>query len=92
MMLEYALRGCENGQLHTYFQVPDKNYKMKKGGRISKAMHELIFNPQDGLLAGLIYLNEKGLLENQKDIIKFYDVVELYKKHNLFDNWDGDII
>jgi dihydroorotate dehydrogenase len=92
VMLEYALRGCENGQIHTYFQVPDSNYKMKKGNRVSKALYELIFNPETGLLAGMLYLNEKGLLDKQNNILKFSDVVQIYKKHKIFKNWDGEVL
>lgn len=90
MMLEYALRGCENGQIHTYFQIPDDNYRMKKGHRVEKALHELIFNPETGLIAGLIYLYEKGLLEKHKEIVRFLDVINIYKQYEIFRNWDGD--
>jgi dihydroorotate dehydrogenase len=92
LMLEYALRGCENGQIHTYFQVPDSNYIMKKGNRVSKALHELIFNPETGLLAGMIYLHEKGLLYREDDILRFTNVAQIYKKHEIFKNWDGEVL
>jgi hypothetical protein len=87
LMLEYALRGCENGQIHTYFQIPDKHYGMKNGSRVSKALHELIFNPDTGLLQGLIYLNETGLIEKKNDIVKFSDVVDLWKRSDIFKDW-----
>lgn len=92
MLLEYALRGCQNAQIHTYFQVPDSNYKMKKGGRISKALHELIFNPETGLLAGMLYLHEKGLLNKEEGILRFSDIALIYKKYEIFKNWDGEAL
>lgn len=90
MMLEYALRGCQNGQIHTYFQVPPENYMMKNGTRISKALLELIMNPETGLVPGLQYLYENGSLEKVKGMIRFQDVVSLWKHSNIITDGDED--
>jgi dihydroorotate dehydrogenase len=90
MMLEYALRGCQNGQLHTYFQVSPENYRMKNGTRTSKALLELIMNPETGLVPGLQYLYENGSLEKVEGIIRFQDVVSLWKQSNKITDGDED--
>jgi len=53
MALEYILRGCTSLQLHTFFQVPASEYVMTQGSRSSRALHHLLFSPDDGLIAGL---------------------------------------
>lgn len=67
MMVEYALRGATSGQIHTYFQLPNSNYKKSGGSKTAKAMHELVFHPRDGLVAAMIHLREtrgvKGFLD-----------------------------
>lgn len=90
MMLEYALRGCQNGQVHTYFQIPAENYGMKKGSRISKALLELMLNPETGLVPGLQYLWESGGLEKVDGIIEFKNVVNLWKQSNIIIDGDED--
>jgi dihydroorotate dehydrogenase len=90
MMLEYALRGCQNGQIHTYFQIPSENYGMKKGTRVSKALLELMLNPETGLVPGLQYLWENEILERSDGIIKFQDVVNLWKQSNIITDGDED--
>lgn len=75
MMLEYALRGALNGQLHTFFQLPQSEYAPIEGSRIKKALHELLFNPQKGLVAGLIYIREK--LQRPDDPFTFLEVTSL---------------
>ena len=53
---EYLLRGASSFQIHTYFQLPSSEYKMSTGGKTARALHELYFNPQEGLLAWLLHL------------------------------------
>lgn len=66
MMIEYARLGCTTGQLHTYFQLPKSEYGYDLGSRSASALHELVFNPEQGLLRGLESLraerNLTGLL------------------------------
>ena len=88
MMIEYGLRGCENGQIHTLFQIPSSNYGMKKGDRISKTLNELLFNPNTGLIAGMEYLYEKDILEKNNGIIEYKNLTNAYKRHYIFEEWD----
>jgi len=53
---EYLLRGASSFQLHTYFQLPSSEYKMKTGSKTARALHELYFHPREGLLAWLLHL------------------------------------
>lgn len=80
MMIEYALRGATCGQLHTYFQIPSHNYNLKEGRRTKKALHELIFNPSNGLVASMIYI-KKRLGISDREVFKFLDLGEL--KNNM---------
>ena len=53
---EYLLRGASTFQIHTYFQLPAKEYAMRSGGKTARALHELYFNPERGLVAWLLHL------------------------------------
>jgi hypothetical protein len=56
---EYLLRGCSTFQMHTIFQLPDSEFAMNTGGKPEKAMHMLLFHPEDGLIAWLLHLRAK---------------------------------
>jgi hypothetical protein len=56
---EYLLRGCSTFQMHTIFQLPDSEYAMNTGGKSEKALHLLLFHPEDGLIAWLLDLRAK---------------------------------
>lgn len=75
VMLEYALRGCENGQVHTFFQVPQTEYLATGGSRIARALHTLLLHPSDGLVVWLQHLRESGEVEATNGEIRFLDVV-----------------
>jgi hypothetical protein len=53
---EYLLRGASSFQIHTYFQLPSGEYTMQTGGKTGRALLELYFHPQEGLLAWLLHL------------------------------------
>jgi hypothetical protein len=53
---EYLLRGASSFQIHTYFQLPSSEYKMRTGSKAVRALHELYFHPEEGLLAWLLHL------------------------------------
>jgi len=53
---EYLLRGASSFQVHTFFQLPSSEYRMKASGKTARALHELYFNPEEGLLAWLLHL------------------------------------
>lgn len=56
MAVEYALRGASSFQLHTYFQLPSTEYRMKSGSRTQRALHELYFHPEDGFVVWMKHL------------------------------------
>jgi dihydroorotate dehydrogenase len=74
MVLEYARRGCESVELHTFFQLPLSAYHATRGTRAQRALHALIFHPADGLIHGLLALAEAGALERRGGEIHFLDV------------------
>lgn len=56
MAAEYLLRGASTFQMHTFFQLPNEQYRMSGGSRTERALHELCFNPERGFLACLLRL------------------------------------
>ena len=53
---EYLLCGASSFQMHTFFQLPSGEYSMKTGGKTARALLELYFHPEEGLLAWLLHL------------------------------------
>ena len=74
MILEYARRGCESVQLHTFFQLPLSEYAATHGSRTARVLHTLVFHPQDGLIAGLLELESRGEVERRDGELHFLDV------------------
>ncbi|MGI9168505.1 MAG: hypothetical protein ACR2G5_19320 [Pyrinomonadaceae bacterium] len=54
--VEYLLRGASSFQIHSYFQLPSSEYAMRTGSKVSRALHEIYFHPEEGLLAWLLHL------------------------------------
>ena len=74
MILEYARRGCESVQLHTFFQLPLSAYPATHGSRSQRALHVLVFHPRDGVIAGMLELEARGQLERQQGELRFREV------------------
>jgi len=74
MILEYARRGCESVQVHTFFQLPLREYPATQGSRIARALHALVFHPADGLVAALLDEADRGALEPRDGELHFLDV------------------
>jgi hypothetical protein len=74
MILEYARRGCESVQVHTFFQLPLSEYPASHGSRSARALHALVFHPQHGLIAGILELESRGRLERRDGELHFLDV------------------
>ena len=53
---EYLLRGASSFQIHTFFQLPSSEYRMKANGKTARGLHALYFHPEEGLLAWLLHL------------------------------------
>lgn len=73
MALEYALRGASSFQLHTFFQLPNDQYKMRQGNRTIRALHELYFHPETGFIVWMLDLAERLGLSPKP--IRFTDII-----------------
>lgn len=74
MMIEYALRGATSGQIHTFFQLPKSEYAAEKGSSTARALHALLFHPEEGLLVWMAHLGETGVLESRDGLFHFLDI------------------
>jgi hypothetical protein len=75
MVIAYARLGCESVQAHTFFQLPLSEYPATEGNRTQRALHRLIFDPVDGLIAGMLDLEEAGELSRRNGELRFLDLV-----------------
>jgi len=76
MVVEYALRGCSSVQVHTFFQLPLEEYPATDGSRTQRALHALIFDPQDGLIAVMLEREAAGALARRDGELHFLDMLE----------------
>ncbi len=74
MALAYARAGCECVQLHTFFQLPLGEYPAHAGSRTQRALHALLFDPADGLVACMLELEAAGELERRNGELHFLDI------------------
>lgn len=74
LILDYALLGCESVQLHTFFQLPLSEYPATDGSRPQRALHVLLFDPKDGLIAGMLDLETSGTLDRFGGELRFLDL------------------
>ncbi len=75
MIVEYALRGCSSVQLHTFFQLPLEEYPATDGSRTQRALHALMFDPRDGLIAVMLEREAAGALEPRGGELHFLDLL-----------------
>jgi len=75
MIVEYALRGCSSVQLHTFFQLPLEEYPATDGSRTERALHALVFDPRDGLIAVMLEREAAGTLARRGGELHFLDLV-----------------
>jgi hypothetical protein len=73
-ILEYARLGCESVQVHTFFQLPLSEYPATQGSRPQRALHALVFDPANGLIAGMLDLESNGSLERTGGELRFLDL------------------
>jgi hypothetical protein len=76
-LIEYALRGAESGQVHTFFQLPRSEYHSAAPSRTAAALHELVLHPDRGLIAWMLALGEMGWIERRDGVLHFLDVSTL---------------
>ena len=74
MVAAYARLGCESVQLHTFFQLPLGEYPATHGSRTQRALHKLIFDPADGLIAAMLDLEDAGELSRVGGELRFLDL------------------
>jgi len=74
MISEYARRGCESVQVHTLFQLPLEEYAATDGSRTQRALHHLVFDPTDGLIATMLDLEAQDVLERRGGELHFLDL------------------
>lgn len=74
MILEYARRGAESVQLHTFFQLPLGEYSATDGNRSQRALHALFFHPEDGLIAGMLELERQEVVARVGGELRFLDL------------------
>ena len=74
VLLEYARLGCQSAQLHTFFQLPLSEYPATEGTRPQRALHALVFEPREGLIAGMLELEADGRLERRNRELRFLDL------------------
>jgi hypothetical protein len=73
-MIQYALRGAESGQIHTFFQLPRAMYRSGSPSRTAAALHELVLHPDHGLIAWMLALGEMGWIDRRDGVLHFLDV------------------
>ena len=61
-------------QVHTFFQLPLSEYAATHGTRSQRALHALVFHPQEGLIAGMLELEARRELERHDGELRFLDV------------------
>jgi hypothetical protein len=74
MILDYARAGCESVALHTFFQLPLREFPATAGSRTERALHALLFHPVDGLVAGMLELERAGVLHRRGGELRFLDL------------------
>lgn len=74
MIVAYARMGCRSVQLHTFFQVPLVLYPATAGSRTARALHALVFDPRDGLVAAMLELEEAGVMSRVGGELRFLDL------------------
>jgi hypothetical protein len=74
MMVEYGLRGATSGQIHTFFQLPRSAYAADEGSATARALHALLYHPEEGLLVWMVHLGETGDLQPRDGLLHFLDL------------------
>jgi hypothetical protein len=81
VMVDYALRGATAGQIHTYFQLPLSEYPATVGSRSARALHALLFHPDEGLIAWVLTLGEAGIVQPRGELLHFLDIAHASARH-----------
>lgn len=57
--VEYGLLGATSCQMHTLFQLPDREFGATTRNKTTAVLHHLVLHPQTGLVAWLLHLGER---------------------------------
>ena len=79
MIVAYAQRGCSSVQVHTFFQLPLEEYPATDGSRTQRALHALLFDPRDGLIAVMLEREAVGQLERRGGELHFLDLLPPFR-------------
>jgi dihydroorotate dehydrogenase len=74
--VEYALRGCTSFQIHTMFQLPAREFAMRVGSRVQRALHRLYFDPREGFIVWMFHAARR-LGWEQGGPIRFLDLARV---------------
>jgi hypothetical protein len=77
-ILAYAQAGCEAVQLHTMFQLPLDEYAARDGSRTQRVLHQLLFHPDDGVIAELDRFERRGLVHERGGELHFLDIPDAH--------------
>jgi len=67
--VEYLLCGASSFQMHTLFQLPDRDFAMRGGrNKTERVLHTLLFHPQHGFIPWLLDLRRRFDLPRDLDI------------------------
>jgi len=77
-ILAYAQAGCEAVQLHTMFQLPLDEYAARDGSRTQRVLHQLLFHPDDGVIAELDRFERRGLVHRRGGELRFLDIPDAH--------------
>ncbi len=77
-ILAYAQAGCEAVQLHTMFQLPLDEYAARDGSRTQRVLHQLLFHPDDGVIAELDRFERRGLVHRRSGELHFLDIPDAH--------------
>jgi dihydroorotate dehydrogenase len=72
--VEYALRGCTSFQIHTLFQLPAEAYAMRRGTKVERALHRLLFDPADGFIIWSFHAGARLGLVEPDGSLRFLDL------------------
>ncbi len=72
--VEYALRGCTSFQIHTFFQLPAREYKARRGSKVERALVELYFDPHDGFIVWARHAAHRLGIERAGGLVRFLDL------------------
>ena len=55
-------------------QLPLREYPATHGSRSARALHALMFDPREGLIAGMLDLEMAGVIARRNGELRFLDV------------------